>query len=132
MAKQNNNTPQPPNGKLGAYGKQVWERVWNSSTVSSEDYDAILQLAVLEEEYHKITLFFKKNVSVIEINGGTNVVLHPYKKRQEVIEKITLALKNQLGLTPEGRKKLNLVEEVQDPLDAWLDQRSEVVDDPNN
>lgn len=131
MANNNNNfsfTPDPPKGKLGAYGKKVWERAWASPTVSEEDYDTILQLATLEEEYHKITLFFKKNEEIVLINGGTNIVLHPFKKRQEVIEKITLAIKNQLGLTPEGRKKLGLVEVVEDELDIWLKSRSENLD----
>ena len=131
---QEKEIPAPPIGGLNTRGKKVWERLWGAPNVALEDYDTILLACKLTEERLEYEAYFKKNQRFLWINNNTNLVVHPFIKRIQEIDKLLESLYSALGLNPMARSKMKL--ELQKEADAvdklkknWLDEAGVVYND---
>lgn len=122
--------PRVPSGFKHASTKQAWKRAWKAQAVKEEDYDSILLLCRLLDERTSLDSWFEDNPRFLIINNNTNVIMHPYVKRIEAIDKQVESLYNSLGLTPMGRSKIGIMpeQEVDDPfaklVDMWANEDS--------
>lgn len=112
--------PTSPSGSLKAYGKKIWDRVFQYEHITEEDYDAVLLFCKLFDERKKMEDYLKKFGDLLWINNDTNLVVHPYVKRIAEVDKTVLTLLKELGLTSLSRDTLGLGGEVKDKLGGFL------------
>jgi P27 family predicted phage terminase small subunit len=118
--------PKPPARTLKLLGRKTWERAWNSVIVNESDYDMVLLLCKLVDERKKYEDHIEENGDLIVINNNTNIIMHPYFKRIDILDKQIPQLMAQLGMTPEARFKMGVSVDIADEVDLFLKEFKDV------
>lgn len=112
--------PNPPAGKTAAF-KSAWNRIWETNdALTLADYYAVNDLCSLMVARDSLDKSLKGEQVKLEINGGTNFMVHPAFKARMDVHKEIANLMAQLGMTPASRAKIGLQTESTDEVLDFL------------
>lgn len=124
--------PDPPDHLSSEKEMKIWSHLWaeNGGLLKQSDMLVVVNLceAIKDKEYIRRKIDIDGAPPVVYINGNKTPMRNPLYNELRDLRKEINGLLSELGLTPSGRTKLNMITETNDELLSLIKaQRNDVV-----
>lgn len=114
--------PRCPESVTTKLGKETWKRIWNKKNgqlIPTQDYFFATMICEAVEDIARMKAYLAGGEDILWINNDTNLILHPYIKQINELQKQLTTWYSALGFSPADRAKMRLVEEKVGAVDSY-------------